>query len=719
MSACLKPTRAAVSRVRKGREACPLPLAAIDGMLLRCTRDDGVFLFVSEGCCELSAYSRTDLLGKEIGDIAGGGAPQSGVSRHQLVHPDDRARLTGAIAATGEGGRYRVRYRLLRRDGTALNVRESGVVVRGEHGEWLVEALVEDDSTQVASERDRLEAELRYRSMFENLVVGMFRTTADGRYLAANRALARLYAYPTPEALVGSLCDIAARLYVETGRRDEFMRQIREHGRVVDFVSEVYRADGVRIWIAENAHSVHGSSGELLYYEGTVEDVTERRQYQARLEHQATHDPLTGLPNRTLLEDRLRQAMVAAQRGDGRVACAFVDLDNFKYVNDSLGHAAGDTLIIESARRLREALRGVDTVARYGGDEFVLVLADHGSLNQAIGTLERVHRAINAPFFIDGRELRIDCSIGISLYPGDGDDIETLLRHANAAMHHAKELGKGQFQFFTGELNSAAHQRLALESALRGALDASELSVVYQPKVDPFGNCCGFEALLRWHNEQLGEISPERFIPLAEEIGLIEPMTDFVLRAACREALGWRSAQPGAAPLSVAVNLSARLFSDDSLAARVAAILAETGLPATRLEVEITESALLGDFTRTAASIESLRVLGVRIALDDFGTGYSSLSYLQKLPLDIVKIDRSFVSRCEHGGEAMAIPRAIISLGRSLHLRIVAEGVENARQLAMLAAYGCEEFQGYLIAPPLAPADALAFLAGDLASQIR
>lgn len=712
MAACLKPTRESVPRVRKGREPCPLPLAAIDGMLLRCTRDDGVFLFVSEGCAELSGYSRSDLLGSELADVAGGGAPQLGVSREQLVHPDDRLRVAGAIAATGEGGRYRVRYRLLRRGGSCLSVRESGVVVRGEHGEWLVEALVEDDSAQVANERERLEAELRYRSMFENLVVGMFRTTADGRYLAANRALARLYAYPTPEALVSSLRDIAARLYVEAGRRDEFMRQIREHGRVVDFVSEVYRADGARIWIAENAHAVHGASGELLYYEGTVEDVTERRQYQARLEHQATHDPLTGLPNRTLLRDRLRQAMAAARRGSGRVACAFVDLDNFKYVNDSLGHAAGDTLIIETARRLRESLRGVDTVARYGGDEFVLVLADHGSLNQAVATLERIQRAINAPFFIDGRELRIDCSIGISLYPGDGDDIETLLRHANTAMHHAKELGKGQFQFYTGELNSAAHQRLALESALRGALDAGELSVVYQPKVDPFGNCCGFEALLRWNSEELGGISPERFVPLAEEIGLIEPMTEFVLRTACREALGWKSG-PGAAPLSVAVNLSARLFSDDSLAARVAAILAETGLPAERLEIEITESALLGDFERTAAIIESLRALGARIALDDFGTGYSSLSYLQKLPLDIVKIDRSFVSRCENGGEAMAIPRAIISLGRSLHLRIVAEGVENARQLAMLAAYGCEEFQGYLIARPLTPADALAFLASE------
>ncbi|WP_194286346.1 putative bifunctional diguanylate cyclase/phosphodiesterase [Rhodocyclus gracilis] len=706
-------------------EECQVPLAAVDGLLVRYGRDSGAFYFVSHRSEALTGYAVAELL---WGDGATGAV--AGIAHDQLILPDERERVRAEIAAVGEGERYRVRYSLRRRDGSVHRVRESGVVLRAEKSrsrhqraaaqrtvtadgvalppadEWLVEALIEDDSEQVASERRRDDAEWRFRSMFENLVVGMFRTTRDGRYLAANQALAKLYGYASPSALVASLRNIAERLYVDPARREEFARLIREEGRVIDFVSEVYRADGTRIWIAENAHAVHDAAGSLLYYEGTVENVTERREYQARLEHQATHDLLTGLPNRTLLRDRLHQAISAAKRGSSRVVTAFVDLDNFKYVNDSLGHAAGDTLIIRMAQRLREALRAIDTVARYGGDEFVLVLAEHSGLHHTMGTLERVQRAISEPLFIDGRELRVNCSIGVSLYPENGDDIGTLLRHANAAMHHAKALGKGQFQFFTREMNTAAHQRLALDSALRRAQEANELSVAYQPKIDPYGVPCGFEALMRWNSAELGPISPERFIPLAEETGLIESMTDFVLRRACQEAVSWPL------PVSVAVNLSPRLFRDPHLAARVEAILAETGLPAARLELEITESALLGDLSQTMTIIESLRALGARIALDDFGTGYSSLTYLRRLPIDIVKIDRSFVTDCEQGGEAMAIPRSIIALGRCLHLRIVAEGVENPRQLEQLAAYGCDEFQGFLIAKPLSPEDARAFLEG-------
>ncbi|MRD71785.1 EAL domain-containing protein [Rhodocyclus tenuis] len=626
-------------------EECQVPLAAVDGLLVRYGRDSGAFYFVSHRSEALTGYAVAELL---WGDGATGAV--AGIAHDQLILPDERERVRAEIAAVGEGERYRVRYSLRRRDGSVHRVRESGVVLRAEKSrsrhqraaaqrtvtadgvalppadEWLVEALIEDDSEQVASERRRDDAEWRFRSMFENLVVGMFRTTRDGRYLAANQALAKLYGYASPSALVASLRNIAERLYVDPARREEFARLIREEGRVIDFVSEVYRADGTRIWIAENAHAVHD--------------------------------------------------------------------------------AAGDTLIIRMAQRLREALRAIDTVARYGGDEFVLVLAEHSGLHHTMGTLERVQRAISEPLFIDGRELRVNCSIGVSLYPENGDDIGTLLRHANAAMHHAKALGKGQFQFFTREMNTAAHQRLALDSALRRAQEANELSVAYQPKIDPYGVPCGFEALMRWNSAELGPISPERFIPLAEETGLIESMTDFVLRRACQEAVSWPL------PVSVAVNLSPRLFRDPHLAARVEAILAETGLPAARLELEITESALLGDLSQTMTIIESLRALGARIALDDFGTGYSSLTYLRRLPIDIVKIDRSFVTDCEQGGEAMAIPRSIIALGRCLHLRIVAEGVENPRQLEQLAAYGCDEFQGFLIAKPLSPEDARAFLEG-------
>ncbi len=673
----------------------------LDGMVFRCALDSAWTLhFVSDGCLALTGWRPEELVGSRV------------VSRERLTHEEDRAPVRAAImAALADGARYTVEYRIRCRDGGEKWVRERGAGVVDERGERVLEGFVEDVSVQVASQSRLVEAELRFRSIFENSVIGMFQTSADGHYLAANPALAELYGYADPAALIDSLRDIAATLYVDAGRRDEFARLIRANGRVIDFESEVYRADGRRIWIAENAHAVHGPDGQLLYYEGTVEDVTERRQYQARLEHQATHDPLTGLPNRNLLEDRLNQAVAKARRGGERVLVAFVDLDNFKFVNDSLGHAAGDILLVETARRLGDCLRGSDTVARYGGDEFVLILSDNASLGQALGALERVKRAVVQPLTVSGRELRVDCSIGVSVYPEDGADLQTLLRHADIAMHHAKEQGKGQFQFYTDVLNTAAHPRLLLESALRGAVDRGELSVVYQPKVDRDRRPTGFEALVRWSSPEFGPVSPARFIPLAEETGTIVPITDFVLRTACREAASWPDVD-GEAP-GVAVNLSARMFKDPHLVERIGAILAETGLPASRLELEITESALMGDIERTAATLAAIKALGASIAIDDFGTGYSSLAYLNRLPVDVLKIDRSFVTGCDRGGEDMAIPRAIISLGHSLRMRIVAEGIEVPGQMAMLSAQGCEEFQGFMIARPLAAEAVLAFLHGE------
>jgi len=674
----------------------------LDGMVFRCALDaEWTVHFASDGCYALTGYRPEDLVGNRL------------VSCEQLTHPEDRVAVRDAImAAVIDGSRYRIEYRILCKDGSQKWVLERGAGVIDERGERVLEGFVEDVTEQVSSQRQIAEAELRYRSIFENSVIGMFQTTADGRYLAANRALARLYGYATPEELVFSLRDIATWLYVDPERRDEFARLVREHGRVSDFESEVYRVDGRRIWIAENAHAVRSPSGELLYYEGTVEDITERRQYQEKLEHQATHDPLTGLPNRNLLEDRLKQAVSQAQRSGGRVSVAFVDLDNFKVVNDSLGHAAGDALLVETSRRLRQCLRGIDTVVRYGGDEFVLILSDHASLNQAVHALERVKQALNQPMLIDGHELRVDCSIGVSLYPEDGADLQTLLRHADVAMHHAKEQGKGQFQFYTDVLNTAAHERLALESALRRAVEGDELSVVYQPKVDADGTPTGFEALVRWNSPEFGAVSPVKFIPLAEETGMILPITDLVLRTACREAASWASRVAGGAALSVAVNLSARLFRDPQLAQQVAAVLAETGLPAQRLELEITESLLMGDIEQTVATLGKLKALGVSIAIDDFGTGYSSLAYLKRFPIDVLKIDRSFVMECDLGSEGMAIPCAIISLGHSLQMRIVAEGIETPGQMAVLAAQGCEGFQGFLIARPLSAAGIVDFLQG-------
>ena len=320
----------------------------------------------------------------------------------------------------------------------------------------------------------------------------------------------------------------------------------------------------------------------------------------------------------------------------------------------------------------------------------------------------RVQDAVSEPIMLDGQEVRVNCSLGVSVFPDDGVDLEVLLRHADAAMHHAKKLGKGQFQFYTESLNVAARDRLALDSALRRALEQDELYVVYQPKVDARGRPFGFEALVRWDSAEFGSVSPVRFIPLAEENGLIGQLTWFVLRAACHEAARWRAA--GRERLRVAVNISPSLFREKDLAALVRSVLEEAGLPPGNLELEITEGMLMGDVQRALAVLDELKAMGVYIAVDDFGTGYSSLAYLKRFPIDILKVDRSFVLECDQGNGGLAITRAIVSLAHSLNLRVVAEGVEKQTQLAVLNALGCEEFQGYLFARPLPAAQLAGYL---------
>lgn len=667
-----------------------------EGMIFRCRLDDTwTFAYASEGARRLTGWHPHEL------QHATRASTTQAPGLLQLIHPDDREASSLRIAeAVCHRECFRVELRLRDRDGGEHWALVRGAVVDDAAGSAIaLEGLIEDISPHVAAHRRLLQVETRYRSIFDHSVVGMYQTTEGGHYLAANQALADLYGYATPRALIEGLSDIAKRLYVVPTRREDFKAQIREQGRVSHFESEVYRQDGKRIWISEHAHAVTDDSGGLLYYEGTVEDISERHHYQAELEHQANHDPLTGLPNRNLLQDRLEQALAHSQRYGGCVALAFVDLDNFKVVNDSLGHAAGDRLLVEVTQRLLSSVRRTDTVARYGGDEFILIIRSDSGINDPILAFERIKLAVSRPLRLDGHSLHVGCSIGVAVAPGDGKDLQTLLQHADAAMYQAKAAGKGQYHFFTAQLNAAASERLMIESALRTAIGTPQIEVVYQPKIDAAGHPTGCEALVRWNSPIHGHLGPDRFIPVAEETGLIIPLTKQVLDMACRAAVDWPGGQQGM--LKVAVNLSARQFQQDHLVQTIAEVLNSSGLPAASLELELTESCLVGDIDGTAATLEALKALGVSIAIDDFGTGYSSLSYLKRLPVDVLKIDRSFVMECDHGSDAEAIPRAIIALGHNLGLNVVAEGVETEAQQTLLREAGCDQFQGYLIARPL------------------
>lgn len=466
------------------------------------------------------------------------------------------------------------------------------------------------------------------------------------------------------------------------------------------------RKNGELFWEYASISPIRDARGEIDHFLAVKEDITVRKEYEQRLLHQESYDALTELPNRVLGADRVAQAVVRARREGRSVGVVSLDVDNFKNINDSLGHGSGDALLLQLARRLVAAMREGDTVARLGGDEFLMVLADLATADDAERVLDKVRSVFERPFTVEDMNIYITPSIGVTVAPEDSEDVHILLRNADAALHRAKELGRNTTQFFMPEMNERAVKRLELESQLRHALERGELSLHYQPQViSASGRVVGAEALLRWQNPTFGMVSPDRFIPLAEETGLIVPIGRWVLEMVCREAVAWPL------PLRVSVNVSSRQFRDGTLVETVAATLEETGLAAERLELEVTESLLLEDMEGTARILERLQLLGVRIALDDFGTGYSSLSYLKRFPFGVLKIDRSFVNGISDDPDDAALCEAIIQMAHVLNLKVIAEGVETAEQLEYLAARGVDLVQGYYYSRPLPAAEFLAYLA--------
>lgn len=484
----------------------------------------------------------------------------------------------------------------------------------------------------------------------------------------------------------------------------EALKRILQERREGQTTLRNYRKDGQLYWTRVHIAPVRDDAGEVTHFVAAKYDITEMRQYQEKLEFRAWHDALTGLPNRHMLRERLQEAIRNTRDGDPPFWVAFLDLDQFKLINDTVGHTQGDVVLQQIAGRLQQALHPGDIVARRGGDEFVFILFDRDPPRNALATLHRIMSAVSRPLKQESHRFYPSCSIGVAIYPQDGDDPEILIKHADMAMYHAKEQGRKNYQFYSTALHEQAMKRVTLEGDLRAALVNDEFELHYQPQVRLFDRrLTGMEALVRWRHPERGLIPPDQFIPIAEETGLIVPLGEWILRTACRQAAQWRD--KGISGLRMAVNLSARQFNDQQLPVLIHCILDEYGLPPEQLELELTETLLMDDVESANAILHKLKGLGITLSLDDFGTGYSSLAQLKRYPLDILKIDRSFVTDIAPSLGGDAIIRAIIQLAHNMGMTAIAEGVETREQAAFLQEHGCDAIQGYLVGKPMPPKD--------------
>lgn len=562
-------------------------------------------------------------------------------------------------------------------------------------------AIKHDITARKLAEQSLSEAEEKYRTIFEDAIVGIFQIDPSGRPLSVNRAMARMHGYANADEFLAEISNVMNQLSVNPAELRSLISGVQRDGLVQGAELEVYRKDGSKRWVIANVRAERDAGGHVVLYEGTTEDITERKVAEDRVEFLAFYDALTGLPNRTLLEDRIAVALGGSRRRKESIAFLFLDLDRFKLVNDTLGHSMGDMLLQEVAERLRKWVREQDTVARVGGDEFVVMLPGIPSKENAISAAQRLVDLITAGFSIQDHAINVTCSVGISMFPDNGTDGETLVKHADAAMYSAKQRGPNNVALFTEDLNIQMVERLQLESGLRLAIEREEFYLVYQPQMEiASGRIVGVEALIRWQNPDLGLVPPDKFIGIAENSGLIVPIGEWVLRTACEQARKWQD--EGLPPMPVAVNVSAMQFRQDGFRDLIKNVLRETGLPPQFLELELTESLLLTNADVMFAVLQELDEMGLRLAIDDFGTGYSSLSYLKQFPVKKLKIDRSFIRNVAQNSSDAAITTAIIGMAKSLGLKVIAEGVENKAQMSFLREHRCDEIQGYYFSRPIA-----------------
>ncbi len=620
--------------------------------------------------------------------------------RQRNIHPDDwpqvcqRHALTVATLAP-----FRAEYRMFARDGRVAWIADTATVLPDDEGTPRFLHGLMFDITLYREQADELRRnEERLRVAIASTSMSVFNQDRDLRYTwIFNSRLGLRH-----EDVVGRTdSDIMAAVAAE--RLTRVKRQVIESGTGTK-TETTLTLDGVDHFFELTLEPLRDVAGQVTGLTGAAVDITERKAAEAQIEYLAHHDALTGLPNRVLLRDRMAQSLATARRAGSRVALLFLDLDRFKHVNDSLGHLIGDHLLRAAAERIVACVRAIDTVSRQGGDEFLILLTDVQDARAVGRVAEKILGTMVAPFEIEGHVITTSFSIGISIFPDDAVDYDALLRQADTALYQAKEAGRGAYRFFTDQMNIAAMERMRLETNLRQALERGELYLEYQAQVDlQSGRIVGAEALLRWAHPVLGNVPPARFIPVAEDTGLIVPIGTWVLNEACRQVQAWR--QAGLPFQRVAVNLSAIQFRRTDLVATVRAALHDSGLDPAALEGEITESLLVDSSSQVQETMRQLKGLGIRLSVDDFGVGYSGLRYLKLFDIDKIKIDRTFVLDIPGDAEDVTLVRAIIQLAHSLKLEVVAEGVENDAQLALLRSFGCHEVQGYLFGRPMAASE--------------
>jgi diguanylate cyclase (GGDEF)-like protein/PAS domain S-box-containing protein len=663
---------------------------------------DGRFLRTNRSLCNMLGYREVELLGKTFQDI---------------THPDDldadldqvRRMLVGEIRT------YQMEKRYFHKEGQVVWALLSVSMVHDEEGEPLYfVSQIQDISERKRAEQKIRAAEQRYRTLVEQIPAVTYIDPVDDPETS-------LYTSPQIEQMLGYTPQEwqNEKLWPKRLHPDDRERVLAADKRFEEGGGEPFREeyrlmakDDSVVWLREEAVLVRDEAGEPLYWQGVFYDLTERKGLEERLHYQAFHDYLTDLPNRQLFMDRLGQALRRTRRWHNQVAVLFMDLDGFKVVNDSLGHDVGDLLLTLVAQRLRRCLRPEDTLARFGGDEFVMLIDAVDDPAQAVQVAERITEELRRPFIMEGRELYVIASIGISLGGARTHDADGLLREADTAMYRVKDEG-GDFRVFNSAMYERAFTRLEVENDLRRAIEQEEFVVHYQPMVDlQTGELWGMEALVRWDHPERGLLEPSEFVPVAEESGLVIPMGEQILRESCFRAKEWQEENPRIPSLVMSVNLSALQLSRLDLADTVERVLGETGLEGSCLILDVTETVYVKVLAANTAMLDRLRGLGVRFSIDDFGTGYSSLSYLKRLPADALKIDQSFVKGLGENVEDTAVVRMIIELAHTLGLEVIAEGVETEEQASLLKEIGCDFAQGYHFSKPLPPEAASGFSAG-------